>query len=178
MSKTTDWFLDGIATFVLFYLLDLLKGYLLAGGSLPFTLAFIPQLDVFSVIILIISAILAFGRFYTPGNNSRKISRLTQDLHEQFPNLYELLFPPYSLEYKIKPDPPIFRNRSEYLSFATHMRNFAFLEGQTRGGMFNKQIGRAVREDVLRLVVPLTKSRRRYKLSLGEKVSDMFGFFP
>lgn len=182
LSKATEWLLDGVATFILFYLLDLLRGYLQSGGALPFSLAFAPQSDIFSLAILAVSVALVFGRFYPSGMNSRKVGELSKELHEQFQEVWELFYPwPfYDKELgMIQPKPPVFKNRSEYLYFAKHILRISILtQAMGHGGMVDPSMRKAVEKDVRKLAVPLAKSRRRYRLSLGERLSDLLGSFP
>ena len=180
MDRATEWLLDGVATFVLWYFLDLLKGYLQSVGSLPFRLTFIPQLDIFSLAILAVAALLAFGRFYSPGEDTKRLGQTSEDLKAQFPGVSLFLNP--WLEH---PEWPwdgyrTFRNRSEYLRMATALLQKADLESGVIADFRTRdsRVTRATRNDILRLATPLLKARRRYRLSLGEKVSDLLGFFP
>jgi hypothetical protein len=183
LDKYSRWVLEGIAAIVLWRIINPILDYLqlaLTSQTLPTfpEVPLVPTLDVITILSLIIAAgLVLFGRYYSTRPTPQRIQELNRQLKEQHPGIFMFLDGPFDLKTMTKFDPMFFPDRGKYLWFADLLKQKAWLDSQM-WGINGSRAQKASQEAILRLAVPIVKSRRQYRLSLSEKVSDLFGSFP
>lgn len=183
LDKYSRWVLEGIAAILLWRIINPILDYAqlaLTSQSLPSfpEIPLIPTLDTLTILSLIIAAgLVLFGRYYSTRPTPQRIQELNRQLKEQYPEIFMFLDGPFDVETMTKPGPTFFPDQGRYLWFANLLKQKAGLESQM-WGTSGSRAQKASQEAILRLAVPIVKSRRQYRLNLSEKVSDLLGSFP
>ena len=183
MDKYSRWLLEGVAAIILWRIinpiLDYLQSVLTSQSLPPFpAIPLIPTLDAITLLSLIIAAgLVLFGKYYSTRPTPSRLRELSADLKEQFPGVDTWLNHPHDTKTMTFFEPMTFPNKGKYLWFANLAKQEAWLESQSMG-RDGTRAQKATEDAILRLIIPIVKSRRQYPLSLSEKASDLLGFFP
>ncbi|QQG48552.1 MAG: hypothetical protein HY247_07365 [archaeon] len=192
MDKKLQWFVELLATIVLWRIIDPLLSYLWSVvTSVPFGgFGLIPTLDWLSAISLAASilttlaSIASFSRWQDRRKANRTPTDVTQafvrtlspDLEVSNENMARMKalrqqFPMVHMD--ILNYPQEFLSRSQYHEWDNLMKQRIRIEALSHGR--DARVEREVTKEVRHLVDPIMKSRRKYRLSIGERLSDSLG---